>query len=183
MNVTIEDALEKVKSARIVVIVTFTRPKLLKKSRKTGEACPYAAGVERRTERKGMIGVSYENCVNNQRGREGTPTDADDVVQYFEAQQLWSGLGRHVSGSKFLVEHTKTGKQYLTFRPQCNLADQWIDLATGAMLELTQLQDYLPLPPKDSGRQGTEQAIQWKCIALENVKQIRSGEIFDIIPA
>lgn len=182
MHLTIDAALDKIKSNRIVVIVTFTRPKLLKRNRKTGIPCPYAAGVERRTERKGMIGVSYENCVNRQRGREETPLDQNGEIQFFEAGQLWSGLGRHIPGSRFLVEHSRTGKRYLTFRPERNLLDQWIDLATNEMLDPIILEDYLPLPPQDSGKQGTEVATSWRTIAIENIVQLRSGDFYDIIP-
>lgn len=192
MRVTIESCLETLArkpGAKVVVMVTFTKPKLNKRNRTTGEPCPYAAGVMRMAERYGMLGVSYENAVNNQRGREEQPTNEDDVVQYFQAKSLWNGLGEHIPGNPFLVRHNSTGKEYVTFMPRRNKenevqngAERWIDLATGLDLDPTSIEDYLPPAPKDSGRQETDAITFWKCIAIENVKQIRTnGEIYDII--
>jgi hypothetical protein len=173
---------------KICSLVTWTRPKLLKKRRGTREPCPYPFGVEKVAERFGMIGISYESCVNNQRGREGRPTNRRGQVYYFRATSFWHGLGEHVAGSPFLVRHRVTGALYLKFMPR-NLGNQpaigterWRDVATGRDVDPATLTGYLPRPYLVSKRQQTRKQVFWVTIALANVLEIRCGQTYRIAP-
>ena len=172
MKVTLKEALAAIANARICVIVTKTRPKLLKKSRTTGEPCPYRE-VERLAERRVMIGCQYENAVNNQLDREGSQ-------EKFQAESLWNGKGEHVPGNRFLVRHKDSGKEYLAFMPLASATDRWICPETGADVEAESLADYLPLE-RPATNQGTEKAISWRVVEASNVVQIRAGEFYDIV--
>jgi hypothetical protein len=189
MHADIHQALEDLArrpGARIVSLLTWTRPALLKKSRATREPCPYKLGVEKITERYGMIGVSYSRVVCNERQREGeTFQQANDGAVYFWPDKLWNGRGEHVEGSRFLVRHKPSGKLYLAFYPRnaggipAQGLDRWRDVATGKNVDPAQLAGFLPRR-QQSKRQETAKQIFWRTIALENVILIRCGEVYRI---
>jgi hypothetical protein len=174
MKVSLTDALNKINTTRICVIVTRTRPKLLKKHRVTKEPCPFAE-VERIAERRVVIGADYENCVNRQLDREGAEPE-------FKAEALWGGAGRHVPGNRFLVElveHTSTKKRYLAFLPlDTDVKDRWT--CEAGDVDVAALDGFLPA--ESTPNQGTEKAVFWRTVGVENVVQVRCGEIFDIVP-
>jgi hypothetical protein len=158
---------------------------MLRFHRTTSAPNPYLYGVEKLTERYGMLGVRYANAVNNQRAREGL--DAADYPEgaEFRADKLWRGRGEHVPGSRFLVRHKDTGKLYLGFMPRnhnglpaCGI-DRWRDVATGANLDPARLVDYLPVKTTPTN-QGTRKEIFWRTIALDNIILIKSGEVYRI---
>lgn len=174
--------MERAVHAPFLVLWTKTRPKLLKKNRETGEACPYPAGVERLAQRYGQIGCSYQNCTNNLIGRmDDPPLDDNGDLEWFLPQALWGGKGEHVPDDPFLVRHVEHGTLYLCFKPRQKPsdgsimigADQWTDIATGSIIEVPK--DYLPLErPLPVGR------IPWRTIELGNVVMFQCGEIYEI---
>lgn len=194
MQLTIDNALEKLidkPGAKIVTLTSRTRPKLNKKHRLTGAPLPYKQGVERIATRSGIIGCSYESSVNRQRDREGGPTDDEGNVEVFHAEKLWNGKGEH--DGPLTVRHKGTGKRYITFKPTNKthddgsdgvliVADQWLDVETGRTLTQAEIDelDYYQTEKKDNKRQGTDREIFWRTIELENILQIRHGDIYDI---
>jgi hypothetical protein len=159
--------------AVVVTLTTKTTPKMLKKGRTTGSPCPYR-GVHRIARRNGIIGCSYESCVNRQRVREGQPTDENDVILYFDALSLWGGKGEHEG--RFIVRHRDTGKRYIAFRPTQRvdgspvLDDEWKD-EEGNLLNPAELEEWLPLSSHNR-RQVVDREVLWRTIALDNILSI-----------
>jgi hypothetical protein len=152
--------------AKIVGLTTQTEPKLLKKSRKTGEPTPFGS-VVRKTERVAVLACQYESCVNRQLEREDKPAE-------FVAGALWNGKGRHVEGHPFLVEHTETGKRYIAIMPLQTHRDWWE--ADGKPIDPVLLAEYLPKPGKNES-QGTDKPVLWRTVAVDNVLAARyAGE-------
>ncbi len=175
---TIDELLEGIAgAARIVTLKTKTYPRLLKKGRETGRPCPFR-GVHRICYRNGIIGCSYENSVNNQRAREGQPTNRDDVILYFDALELWNGKGYHEG--RFLVRHRDKDNRYITFMPKKRpdqtvvvLHDQWKD-QDGNNLDPAQLQEFLP-PQTESRRQMVDRTVAWRTIDVDNLLSVTYG--------
>lgn len=113
--ITIEELTAKVaeqESATFVSITTETVPKM----RKTDN--PYFGRVTRRAVRSGMFAASYESCVNRQRMREA---GENEVVEHFNAGQLWNGKGEHVAPA--IVRHTEKNELYFAFYPTRTTAE------------------------------------------------------------
>lgn len=153
--------------AKIVGMTTRTQPKLLKKSRITGEPCPHKE-VTRITERTVIIACNYESCVNRQRAREDMPND-------FRAEELWKGKGKHVENHPFLIEHTETGQQYVALMNLRTNKDDWFD-ENNNPLDPAALKDYLPKPQEHS-KQGTDKKVFWRTIEISNVVAVRYATI------
>lgn len=149
------------KGGRFVTLTTRTMPRM----KKTGN--PYFGRVERVAKRNGQIGVDYQNSVNNQLGREGKDTD-------FEAYPLpW---GEHHNA--YFVAHK--GNFYLKYKPKSTLADIWVDTETGEELSVDKLQEFLP--KQSESRQGTDNEIQWRTIAVDSISQIAvDGETYELV--
>lgn len=166
---TLEKKLEQLRGSKILTIKTRTIVDLLKKSRTTGEICPYQI-VERICERNGIIGVNYENAVNNQRKRE-------EIEEEFKAESLWNGKGYHVS--PYLVGHIeKPEERYLAFMAKnvdnlpLVMNDIWY--ADGKEIDPSELKDFLK-QTGDSKRQQTEKKIIWRTINVKNVIGVKCG--------
>lgn len=159
-----------------VSITTATAPKM----RKTGN--PYFGRVERIARRSGMLGASYENAVNRQRGREESPQAGE-----FRAESLWGGKGRKVSAA--LAEHIGTGESYLVFYPTHTgddgqpiaSDDVWTLDGTPIVGEtLADVKSYLS-GGGSAPKQGVEKQIPWRTVKLDNVRELRMrGEIYSI---
>lgn len=110
------------------------------------------------SEKKGQIGCSYENCVKNKTGDET-----------FVAESLWKGKGAHVPGNRYLVTHKEKGGFYIQFRPSdvSVSVDIYKDKESGQVIERPDL------PEKP------EVVQQWRTIKLENVLQIKCGDIYE----
>lgn len=182
-NVTVAEFLAVLLAApgaKIVSLATQTRPKLLVKSRATGEptADRFPAGVERRAIGRFVLNFDYENNVNAQRLREGK---ADD----FQAQGLWVSKA-HPEGAgkadpefpKFMVYHVDTLKRYLRARPHTNKQgrilkehDQYVDLATGQPITGEALEDlkanYMPAKSPSKSQQ-LDKEVPVRCIEVDN---------------
>ena len=80
---------------------TLTTPKLNKKSRATGEPCNFTVTI--RATFSAMVGVNYENAVNNAKERNGEERD-------FEAQKPF---GKHyIEGSKYILQADKNPEKF-----------------------------------------------------------------------
>lgn len=150
-------ALANFKGASFVNVVTKTTPRVKK-------TCPYNK-VVRLASRNGMIGASYENAVNNQRGRESHPVQ-------FKADSLWSGAGEHVGDSKCLVRHRASGKLYVAFYPSSSEPSDESWACDGNTVDKAEVLPYLVSTSGDSGRQETERKVEWRIVSLENIVQL-----------
>ncbi len=162
------------KGCTAVSIITCTQPKM----RKTNNS--FYGRVTRLASRSGMVGVSYENAVNNQRGRE-------DIEEYFSADKLWNGLGRHISSA--LCEHTGTNEQYLVFYPTRTTGDGapisnpdvWqLDGKDCDAETLSAIMSFVS-EPSTPIKQGTDKMISWRTFKLTSIVQLKyMGEIYVI---
>ena len=162
---------------KIVTLTTRTYPKMLKKSRVTGEPCPYV-GVHRICRRNGIMGCSYENAVNNRRVKEDQPTNRRGDVLHFNALELWNGKGVH--DGPYTVRHVDNGNRYIVFKPTQRQdggvvvnADEWKD-ADGNVQNVADLEQYLPLP-SHSRRQMVDRPVDWRTIELDNILAVTYG--------
>jgi len=167
----------------IIKLETATKLRMNKTHRETKEPNPFYDKVIKKAVRVGKIGVSYENVVTNQRGREAA---VGETIEAFNAESLWNGKGEHVSGA--LVRHKESLKEYLAILPNSSkdndvLISDEILVFDGKEVSKDILEPYLPPPRKDSGfaRQETDRHIFWQCIELDNVKGvIYKGESISI---
>jgi hypothetical protein len=141
----------------------ISNPKPLKKSRITGEPTPEdVAECEKHNGMGGMIGISYSNCVNNQRSRENKEMD-------FEPCPLQSWQKRDNN----IIRHNKTGKAYLPVMVQNSKNNNPVYIGKyGNVLNYEDIKEYLPQKSK-SKRQGTEKEIIWRTIAFDSIRKIR----------
>jgi len=116
------ELLDAHKGAMIVTMTTKTQPKLLAKSRATGEstAARFPGGIDRLAYGRFMLASNYGDNVQAQREREG-----HDNPEGFEAAGLWAskkhpeGAGRHFG--RFMVIHAdKPGTFYFRCRPHAD---------------------------------------------------------------
>ena len=182
MNVTIEQLRERVmarQGATFAEVVTDTAPE----TRKTGN--PYFGRVRRIARRNVMLGTSYANDVNNQRVREGQPTDELGNVEPFVAEQLWKGKGEHVGPN--VARHTETGQEYLVAFPVRRTAeghpivDEDLWLLDGVAVDKAVIEPHLK-PVGVNKSQQVERKIPWRTIKLENVKELAlDGEVLSVV--
>lgn len=162
--------LVNLKGASFVTLIIESPIKTLAKSRVTKSPTPSnIASGKKRSIIFGIIGGKYSNAVNNQRDREGIPTD-------FEPQDhAWAS---YVDESP-VMQHNKTAELYLAIqrRPAKNTNKSVYTGADGSTLNYYDISEYLKDQPRtsDSGSQGTEQPIQWLTLKLSNVIEARIG--------
>lgn len=180
--------------ANIVTMRSKSQARLNKKSRVTGEPCPYPDGVTIYSYGRFILGADYASVVETQRQRE-------DVAEAepFTAQGLWKskeypdGAGERID--RYTVRHKGTGRIYFAALPQQEAAEvacgsivrklesEWICNRTGNVVDKETLTDYLPPLPKDSGRQGVEVKKHWRTIPVDEVSEIHyGGEVIAIHP-
>ncbi len=90
------DMLFNLRGSKMVTITSETEPRLT-----GGKKCPLA-GLVKRSRVNGVINFSYENAVNNQRGREETPVNDAGEVEHFTPEPRAWGVRLHalMSGEK-----------------------------------------------------------------------------------
>jgi hypothetical protein len=119
--------------AAIVTMVTRTEPRLLRKSRRSGQPCDerWPHGIEKLVRGRFMLANRYAANVRAQRRRENHPR-----AEAFQRAKLWRGKGQRIG--RFLARHQDSGELYLVARPAADergqpvrLWERWIDLATG----------------------------------------------------
>ena len=138
---------------------TITSPKLLKKSRATGEPTNFTVQIHATF--SAMIGISYENAVNNARERNGEARD-------FEAQKPF---GKHyVEGSRYLMQADKDpNKYYLAIDKVGGMKKIFlIDGREASPEEIENLKaNYLPKPSADKN------GVSWRTYGIESILKIK----------
>lgn len=143
-----------------------------------------------------LLGVSYENMVNNQRGREAEAALANltaDLpsfvkltanVEPFVAGMLFGGNGvRDERYPKFAARHVVSGQRYLVFWPATDKEgkpipneSRYFDENDRELDFKTDLEEYWKKVGK-SKVQGTEREIHWSTVKFENIVQIKAGKL------
>jgi len=190
MKVTLAELIEVMdahKGAVIVTMVSETEPKMLVKSRSTGEptASRFPQGVRRMAYGRFMFGNDHQGNVRAERGREGHADPMGYVVQGLWVSKAHpEGAGRHYN--RFLVIHVdKPGKFFFRCRPDSDehghpikIRSEWF--AGDAQLtddEFAELQaDYLPAQGK-SKKQEVEKEIPYRTYECDNVLSVTMGGI------
>lgn len=149
---------------KIVQLITKTKPTLLKKHPYTKEPIPFQ-NVTRLSQRRGFVGVNYQNVVNNQRIRE-------NKIPNFSPNSLWNNKGTHFS--PLLVQHIDTKKLYLPLFPQGISQDKWMN--NDQEISHSELIPYFPKKSK-SNTQDTDKEIYWRIFDLDSIISIKYGSI------
>lgn len=174
-RVELEEKLLNISRPQPCSFVAVTEPKQVKKHRETGEPNPFT-NLTKRSRVSAFIGFNYQNSVNNQRLREGTPTDQDDVVEFFEpAPRAW---GHHV-GESPMIEHNTNGRRYMQVKVQRSLGHEYRD--GDQLIEPETVQPFLTKTGK-SRRQQVENEVIVRDYGLDTIQQITvGGETYEII--
>jgi len=148
--------------SNIVTLTTKTDARLKKTNNPFGM-------VWKHTKLNCFIGISYENCVNNQLDREEKETE-------FEAMP--AGWGEYVPGT-CLVEHK--GNKYLPILAKAVVGDIVYRDDNGKVLTKEQVAPWLPSRSKGS-RQGTDKEVVWRKYKMESIIGIMTnGTYYHII--
>jgi len=119
----------------------------------------------------GMVGFRYENSVNNQRMREGTPVDALGEVMEFVAEPRKWGVRRE--GSPF-VDHK--GGVYLEVKVERSLGHEY-RLDDGTPVDASIVEPWLP-SREEGRRQMVDRPVVIRDYKLENLREVTiNGEI------
>jgi hypothetical protein len=114
----------------------------------------------------GMIGFSYENAVNNQRGREETPIDPiTGEVETFVAEARKWGVRR--AGTPF-VDHK--GATYLEVKVERSLHCEY-RLDDGTPVDAAIVAAWLP-EKKEGTRQMVEKPVILRDYTLDNLREV-----------
>lgn len=154
------DCLKSLRGSTIVSFVAETIPAM----RKTNN--PYFGRVIKRSRVVGMLGWIYENSVNAQRAREGSPVDFES------APRKW---GQRVTGTP-LVEHG--GKWYLEVKVQSARSPEYY--CDGGPIDREVIAEYLK-SADDHGRQELNRPVILRDYAVESIQEFTcGGETFPI---
>jgi hypothetical protein len=178
------------RGASMVSIVSETEPKMYAKrkpSQLSSDALagvtdipnPYRGKVHKISHVNGVINWRYANAVNNQRAREGQPTDEEGNVEHFEAlPRKWGQRLQRDDGTVTpLVEHK--GRHYLELKVERSLGHEYRD-ESGEVVPQDDIAPWL-YPHRKSARQQTDKEIILRDYALDNIKQVRmDGELYEV---
>ena len=140
-----------------IIIVTETEVKMNKKDVETKKTPnPYIGAIKKSTQIV-KVNPDYQREVNDQREQEGK--DAD-----FEASSRKWG----VSLGNGILE--KNGKIYVSYIPVKTI-ESWYEF-NGEAIEYSELKKFIP-EKKSSGNQGVENQVQFRVIAIENIKSFK----------
>lgn len=157
MNTTIERNLDALKHG-FCGLTIFTAPK-----------CKKGAPSIRKLTKQVVMLCGYESAVNRRAAQEG-------LAPEFRAESLWGGKGRHIT--KYLVEHVETGKRYLAYTPVKTIHEEW--LADGIPVNKSEIEHWLVSSSKTT-RQPQEKVLPWRVVALENIVEIKQGEVDSLV--
>jgi hypothetical protein len=138
---------------------TVTEPKLTKKNRTTKEPTNFVVTIHATF--SAMLGISYENAVNNAKERNGEARD-------FEAQKPF---GKHyVEGSKYLMQSDKDeSKYYLALDKVGGVKKTY--LINGREATPEEIEDlkvnYLPKPSSHP------YGITWRTYGIEGIVKVK----------
>lgn len=160
MKNQLKEFLQGIKGSTIATILVETSPNMVK----TGN--PYWGRVKKRSRVNGIIGFSYESCVNNQRVREANPQTIEEVsnVEKFFAQlRSW---GKRIQGTP-LVEHK--GKYYLEMKVE-RVLDSGYYIGDN-LIDKALVEQYL-VKKKESEIQKVVKPVILRDYSLESIKSI-----------
>jgi hypothetical protein len=162
----------KLDRSKIVTVHLRTFPTLLKKNRQTGEPAKYKTGeVVKLARQNCLVGVNYQNCVNNQLDRENKESN-------FVAEKApWGKKVEDTRSLEYWVNAQKEFNLYVAFNVRKVLFSKYVDLQNNEIPK-SELVDFLPLPKKDSGRQGTDTAILWIKPKVDSIIGIATDNVF-----
>lgn len=140
-----------------IIIVTETEVKMNKKDVETKKTPnPYISAIKKASQIV-KVNPDYQREVNDQRNEEGK--DAD-----FEASSRKWG----VSLGNGILE--KNGKIYVSYIPVKTIESSYE--FNGEAIEYSELKKFIP-EKKSSGNQGIENQVQFRVIAIENIKSFK----------
>lgn len=154
------------RGACFVTIVARVDAKLVKKHRETGEPNPYA-GATKVSRVNGCINWSYANSVNNQRLREGQPTNEADQVEFFTPEKRAWGQRRFYNAAGEAVYDRSASVRLSPFvdHKQAVYLEMKVEKSVehryeldGEVLTDEQVAPYLP-KRKESSRQQVEKPV------------------------
>lgn len=149
------DALNGMKGARIISIVTMVDARL----RKTDN--PFQ-GVRKISGVNGVINWNYEKAVNRQREREGTEGN-------FEAHpRKW---GQRIEGTPFVAHKDEL---YLELKVESTDTPTYVDSA-GNVIEKEKIKAFLPTQSSNAEHQGVEKEIILRDYKVSGITQITYG--------
>ncbi len=157
-------------SAEFSLILTKTSPKLLKKSRVTGDPCPYKS-VSKFSKSFTMLNVIYERSYNKELEKLGFQEKGENL---FTAEPLpwghWLTL-ENGKTSKVLIKHGEEIYIRSTFNTRIKPETTWE--ADGVEVKKEDLKDYLP--------EDRENLVEVRTFKLSSIKTIHlSGEIYNL---
>ena len=132
-------------SAEFIQYDSVTEPKLNKKSRLTGNLCPFT-NVKKFTTARCALKVIYENAVNNAQERAGEDRD-------FEAKEMtWGEWITFENGkrSKILIKHKGAFYIRTTYTNPTEIPEV-IYMADGKAVSKSALAEYLPVEKEPTG--------------------------------
>lgn len=152
----LETLLRGIREKTLAVVVTLTEPDLAKSSA-TGAPNVFIGRLRKRTRQRCYLCARYATEVNEQRAREGKPTD------FVPKPRRW---GKHVEGTP-LVEHK--GQLYL----EC-VVDQVDDVRyelDGHEVPQSVFEPWLR-PKSKSSRQGVDDEVIVRLVKLSNLVSV-----------
>lgn len=158
------------KGAKIVTLHTLTDARLRKTSKVDKTIKNPYFNVKKLSVVNGLFNVSYENCVNNQLGRENKENDFES------APRQW---GQKVNDSKVLLQHVnKDGEynQYFQFNPRQHISTVYVD-ENGNVLDKSLIEDFIS-DKKPSSRQGTNKEIIWRTYKVGSILGVSVNKTF-----
>lgn len=161
------------KGAKIVTLVTDTLVTLT-----GGKGNALQGRVTKESVVNGMVNWNYQNAVNKQRLKEGTPTNDDDVVEYFVPhERSW---GTRIKSSSFVCHQTKKEQEkkvYIELKVTQSLGHRY--LIDGVECDPSIITPMLP--KKSEGRQGVENEVILRDYHIRNIQYITyGGEMYNV---
>jgi len=159
--------------SKIITVHLRTFPNLNKKSRIDKTPAKWATGEVVKIQRLNcLIGINYQNCVNNQLEREGKEAD-------FEA--LPPNWGINVGDSKSLQSWINSNKEfnlYVQLNPRKQIACEFKTLNGETITDMDYLNSLLPPKQEGSGRQGTDVKVAWIKPKVESFLGIATDGVY-----
>jgi len=166
------EMVEELKGCTAISLDTETEPKLLKKSRGTGEPCNYE-NISKVGTLAGLLGVCYSNAVNNQLGREDKP------LQFESQERKWGTL----SANRMIVSHIPKGQTATRYYLQMVVQSATTPIYKwgNTVINKDELRDFLPLDNDPRTQADLDKKVILRDIAVENIVTARMlGEEYRI---
>jgi len=151
--------------SKIITLLLKTVTKLNKKSKVDNSPNPFGT-IYKYAVVNGLVGVSYENCVNNQLKREEKTPDFKAMPPNY-GSKITKEDG---TMNRVIEEHTKKdGKhqEYVSFNPRTYLEIRYAD-ENDNIISKAEIEDFLR-PKSKNNRQGTDNTILWIKPKVESI--------------